>query len=199
MSFSRDGAATRAIRVLIADDHGVIRAGLSQLLDDAEDIDVIAKAGGGHDAVRLCQAVRPDVILMDLSMPDLDGIAATRAIMATVPESRIVILTSFCGREQTLEALDAGAIGFMLKDAEPEALLRGVRAAARGESPLAPRAARHVITRQRTSKPAASLTVREQEVLGLVAQGLPNKVIARRLSITENTVKNHATHIFQAL
>jgi DNA-binding NarL/FixJ family response regulator len=187
------------IRVLIAEDHGVVRAGLAQLLSAPDDLEVVAAAGGGREAVEMARAERPDVVLMDLSMPDMDGVAATRAIAAAAPEARVVMLTSFSDRARIMDALDAGAIGYMLKDAEPEEIYRGVRAAARGESPLDPKAAQALIAARATRPPEVELTDRERDVLALIAEGRANKVIARRLGISEKTVKNHVTRILQAL
>ncbi|HEY6760010.1 MAG TPA: response regulator transcription factor [Baekduia sp.] len=197
------------IRVVIADDHGLVRAGLAQLVGGADDIEVVAVAGGGREAIEVIARTRPDVVLMDLSMPDLDGIAATRAARRRAPETNVVILTSFSDRDRIVEALDAGAVGYLLKDAEPEELLRGIRAAARGESPLAPKAAAELIAGRRadaggepTQRPASvavDLTAREREILSLLAEGRSNKVIARRLDIAEQTVKNHLSRIFQTL
>jgi DNA-binding NarL/FixJ family response regulator len=184
---------------MIAEDHGVVRAGLEQLLSAPEDLEVVAAAAGGREAVELARSERPDVVLMDLSMPDMDGIAATRAIGDEVPEARVVMLTSFSDRARIMDALDAGAIGYMLKDAEPDELYRGVRAAARGESPLAPKAAQALIAARTSRPPDVELTEREREVLALLAEGRANKVIARRLEISEKTVKNHVTRILQAL
>jgi DNA-binding NarL/FixJ family response regulator len=187
------------IRVLIADDHAVVRAGLEQLLESAADITVVGTAADGEQAVSLAQEHHPDVALMDLSMPGVGGIEATRRIRALEPAVHVVVLTSFSDRERILEALDAGALGYLLKDAEPDELLRGIRAAARGEAPLAPKAALTLIT-ERTGPPEAhSLTAREREVLSLVGQGLPNKLIARQLSISEKTVKSHLTSVFQRI
>jgi DNA-binding NarL/FixJ family response regulator len=187
------------IRVLLADDHGLVRAGLEQLLNNADDIDVVASATGGREAVELAERWNPDVVLMDLSMPDLDGIAATRQILARAPSTHIVVLTSFSDRDRILAALDAGAIGYLLKDVEPDELCRGVRAASRGESPLTPKAAQQLVAARRRAAPHEQLTEREQQVLGLVAKGTPNKVIAQRLNIAEKTVKNHISRIFQTL
>jgi DNA-binding NarL/FixJ family response regulator len=187
------------IRVLIADDHGLVRAGLEQLLGTASDIEVAGAADGGRAAVELAGSTRPDVVLMDLSMPDLDGIAATRELLRRAPEANVVVLTSFSDRERILDALDAGAIGYLLKDAEPEELLRGIRAAARGESPLAPKAAQQLLASRRRPSASEQLTDREREILGLLAEGEPNKIIARRLDIAEKTVKNHVSSIFQTL
>jgi DNA-binding NarL/FixJ family response regulator len=189
------------IRVLIADDHGVVRAGLSRLVGAPEDMEVVATAGGGTEAVEAIGRERPDVVLMDLSMPGLDGIAATRAALARAPGTRVVMLTSFSDRERIVEAIDAGAVGYLLKDAEPEELLAGIRAAARGESPLAPKAAAELLSGRRDPVPSPdpALTAREREILALLGQGRSNKVIARELEIAEQTVKNHLSRIFQAL
>jgi DNA-binding NarL/FixJ family response regulator len=187
------------IRVLIVEDHGVVRAGLAQLLSAPDDLEVVAAAGGGQEALELARAERPDVVLMDLSMPEMDGVAATRAIAAEVPEARVVMLTSFSDRARIMDALDAGAIGYLLKDAEPDEIYRGVRAAARGESPLDPKAAQALIAARATRRPDVELTDRERDVLALIAEGRANKVIARRLGISEKTVKNHVTRILQAL
>jgi DNA-binding NarL/FixJ family response regulator len=152
--------------------------------------------GSGEQAVAVSLAARPDVVLMDVSMPDMDGIEATRRLLEVRPEARVVMLTSFADHERVMEALDSGAIGYLLKDAESDELLRGVRAAARGESPLSPRAARALITERRGQRPFQELTSRELDVLRLVARGLSNKQIAWRLAISEKTVKAHMTSIF---
>jgi len=187
------------IRVLVADDHGLVRAGLEQLLSGADDIEVVGTAAGGREAIERAGEHAPDVVLMDLSMPDLDGIAATREVLERCPDCQVVVLTSFSDRDRIVAALDAGAIGYLLKDAEPEELLRGIRAAARGESPLDPKAARALITGRRTPAPRDQLTDREREILMLIAAGTPNKVIARKLEIAEKTVKNHVTRIFETI
>jgi DNA-binding NarL/FixJ family response regulator len=188
------------IRIVIADDHGVVRAGLSQLVGAPADMEVVAAVGGGVEAVEAIAETRPDVVLMDLSMPDLDGISATRRALERAPGTNVVMLTSFADRERIVEAIEAGAVGYLLKDAEPEELLRGIRAAARGESPLAPKAAAQLISGRRgPAPPSADLTAREREILGLLGKGRSNKVIARELDIAEQTVKNHLSRIFQAL
>ncbi|OGO58961.1 MAG: DNA-binding response regulator [Chloroflexi bacterium RBG_16_72_14] len=186
-----------AIRVVVADDHAIVLASISRWLEASGEVEVVATAGDGLIAVQAVERTRPDVVLMDLSMPRLDGAAATRRILAANPGARVVILTSFAGRERVLDALDAGAIGYLLKDGEPEEVLRGVIAAASGEAPLAPRVARVVLDARRT--PAPGLSEREREVLSEVATGRSNKEIAWRLGITEKTVKTHLTRIFERL
>jgi DNA-binding NarL/FixJ family response regulator len=188
------------IRVLLVDDHELVRAGLSELLSSAEDIEVVATAAGGEQAVEAVAAEHPDVVLMDLSMPGVDGIEATRRITEADSAARVVVLTSFSETPQVLGALDAGAVGYLLKDAAPEELRSGVRAAARGESPLSPKAAQALVaSRAGRREPEVELSPREREVLGCVAKGLPNKLIARRLEISEKTVKAHLTSIFQQI
>jgi len=187
------------IRLLLVDDHQLVRAGLRQLLSSTADVEVVAEASGGAEAVASASEVRPDVVLMDLSMPGMDGIEATRRIVEADAAPAVLVLTSFSDRDRVLDALDAGAVGYLLKDAAPEELLRGIRAAARGDSPLDPRVARAVLDQRSRARPAVELTTREREVLSLVATGLANKQIARRLGITEKTVKTHMTSIFSTL
>ena len=187
------------IRVLLAEDHAVVRAGLAQLLDRAGDIEVVGAAADGAEAVELTGAHAPDVILMDLSMPVMDGIEATKRILQSDPEARVVVLTSMTDRERILGALDAGALGYLLKDADPEELFRGIRAAAQGDAPLDPRAARELLTARTSDRPDTGLTERERAVLALVGNGMPNKVIALRLGISEKTVKAHLTRVYQQI
>lgn len=188
------------IRLLLAEDHPVVREGLERLLANEDDIELVGAVGNGEEAVALAREIRPDVVLMDLSMPVMDGIDATGQIVrAHDGEVRVVVLTSFSAREEIMAALDAGASGYLLKDAEPRELIAGVRAAARGEAPLAPKAAAAVLASRAEERPSESLSDREQDVLRLVAQGLPNKRIARELGISEKTVKAHLTHIFQRI
>jgi DNA-binding NarL/FixJ family response regulator len=186
------------IRVVLAEDHAVVRAGVEGLLANAEDIEVVGAAADGEEAVALATELGPDVVLIDLSMPRLDGIEATKRILAEKPETRVVVLTAFSDRDRILGALDAGALGYLLKDAVPEELLGAIRAAARGEAPLAPKAASEVLA-ARAAHRDADLTEREREVLALVAEGLPNKLIARRLEISEKTVKAHLTRVFERI
>jgi len=186
-------------RVMIVDDHALVRAGLTELLEGDESIQVVGSAASGEEALGVVARQAPDVVLMDLSMPGMGGAAATRKLLATGTDARVVVLTSLSARERILDALDAGAIGYLLKDAEPDELIRGVHAAARGESPLSPKAASQVLAARNERRPAAELSTREREVLELVGQGLPNKLIARRLEISEKTVKAHLTQVFGQL
>jgi DNA-binding NarL/FixJ family response regulator len=187
------------IRVIIVDDHPLVRAGIAQLLESTDDIEVVGQASDGEEGIAAVAELEPDLVLMDLSMQGMDGRTATRRIREAHPKVRVVVLSSYAERADVLEALDAGAAGYLLKDAPPGDLLAGVRSAARDESPLAPRVAREVLTAWRGSRKAGELTSRELDVLVLLADGLPNKVIARRLGIAEKTVKAHVTQIFQAL
>jgi DNA-binding NarL/FixJ family response regulator len=182
------------IRVLIVDDHAVVRHGLNELLDAAPNIEVVGTAVDGPTSVSLANDASPDVVLMDLSMPGTDGVDATRQILAARPETRVVILTAFSEQRRILEALDAGAVGYLLKDAAPDELIRGVSAAAAGESPFSPRAAAALVAShaQRQNR----LTAREREVLKLLAHGFANKAIARSLGVSEKTVKAHLTSAF---
>lgn len=191
--------AAASIRVLIADDHALVRSGLEGLLGAADGIVVAGSAQDGPQAVARTLELRPDVVLMDLSMPGGGGIEATREITSLAPGVRVVVLTSFADRERIIEAVDAGAVGYLLKDTEPDELLRGVRAAARGEAPFAPKAAVALLRDRAGERSEPGLTTREREVLALVAEGLPNKLIARQLEISEKTVKAHLTSVFQAI
>ena len=182
---------------MIVDDHAMLRAGLEQLLGGEPDLEVVGKAASGSEAITLVRDLRPDVVLMDLQMPGVDGVSATREIVGE-ELADVLVLTSYSDAERIVGALDAGALGYLLKDAEPDEVLRGIRAVARGESPIDPKAARELLgARRTTSTAAADLTPRESEVLALVRQGLANKQIARRLGISERTVKAHRTSTFQ--
>ena len=187
------------IRVVIADDHAVVRRGLVQLFGGTEDIEIVAAAAGGTEAVTLVDGHRPDLVIMDLSMPGMDGVEATRAIRANHPELPVVILTSFSERERILDAIDAGAVGYLLKDADPDELLRGVRAAATGDAPFSPRAAKALLAFGDRRRNGDGLTARERQILALVGHGMTNQAIARQLSISLKTVKAHLSNIFQRI
>jgi DNA-binding NarL/FixJ family response regulator len=187
------------IRVVLADDHGVIRDGLGRLIAALDDIELVGVASDGVEAVQRAAELAPDVVLMDLDMPRLDGIEATRQVLADHPQTAVLVLTSFSDRPRILGAIEAGACGYLLKDVAADEVAEGIRAAARGESPIDPRAARTLVTAQAQPDPGEQLSGREAEVLALLVEGLPNKLIARRLEISEKTVKTHLTSIFRAL
>jgi DNA-binding NarL/FixJ family response regulator len=187
------------IRVVIADDHRVVRSGLEQLLGTFDDVEIVGVAAAGEEAVERCTAERPDVALVDLEMPGMDGVEATRRIRSVSPGTSVVAFTSFSDRERIVGALDAGAVGYLLKDVEPAALHDAILAAARGEAPLDPKAAAELLAERAAGAPSERLSGREREVLVLVAEGSANKQIARRLGISEKTVKGHLTNIFHAL
>ncbi|WP_207208347.1 response regulator [Nocardioides glacieisoli] len=197
---------TRMIRVVLADDHAVVRRGLAGLLESTDDLEVVGVAKDGSEAVALVLEHRPDVAVMDLQMPVLDGVEATRAIVEAQTGTEVLVLTSFSDHARIDAAIEAGAVGYLLKDAEPDTLLDGIRAVARGESPLDPRAARRLLSRatgageqQAPSWASSGLSPREVEVLRLVVEGLLNKQIAGRLGITERTVKAHLTSAYQRI
>jgi DNA-binding NarL/FixJ family response regulator len=187
--------------VLLVDDHRLVRAGLVALLQTAADLAVIGQAADGEQALLLARELRPDVVLMDLSMPVLDGVQATRRLLRDQPATRVVVLTSFLDTARVNEALSAGAVGYLLKDCDPEDLIAGVRAAAQGHAPLDPRVTRALLPGATITPgpPADVLSSREAQVLTLVAEGLPNKQIARVLAISGNTVKVHLTSIYRTL
>jgi DNA-binding NarL/FixJ family response regulator len=188
------------IRVLLVDDHRLVRTGLASLIEAAPDMTVVGVASDGAEAVEVAAASRPDVVLMDLSMPMMSGIEATRRIVDADTARYVLVLTSFSDRDRVMDALAAGAVGYLLKDSDHEELLRGIRAAAAGDSPLDPRVAREVLrATARIPSVRVGLTQREREVLRLVAEGLANKQIAARLGITERTVKAHLGSAFSRI
>jgi two-component system, NarL family, response regulator LiaR len=194
--------ADAPIRVLVADDHAVVREGLRTFLSLQEGIEVVGEAGDGEAAVREAEIRRPDVILMDLVMPRLDGVGAMRELRRRMPECRVIVLTSYAQDDRLLPAIQAGAAGYLLKDAEPREIARAVRAAHAGEALLAPAiAARLVaaIAQPAGARPTQRLTPREREVLSLIGRGLPNKRIARELGVSEKTVKTHVGHVLAKL
>ncbi len=187
------------IRLLIVDDHSVVRRGLETLLGTFADIEIVGTAADGNEAVQLAAECHPDIILMDLSMPNLDGFEATRQILAANPKIRIVALTSFSEQRKVFDAISSGAIGYLLKDSTPAELVDGVRAAFAGESPLDPKAARVLIEGQRNPVVVPTLSPREWEVARVLSEGLTNKAIGKQLGISERTVKAHLTAIFSKL
>jgi|RhiMetdeSRZDD1v2_1073273.scaffolds.fasta_scaffold226579_3 DNA-binding NarL/FixJ family response regulator len=187
------------IRVAVADDHGVLRDGLAGVIGAQPDMELVATAADGEEAIAMCRSTTPDVVLMDLEMPVIDGIEATRAILADVPKTAVLVLTSFSDRRRITSALDAGAVGYLLKDASADEVVRGIRTAAEGGSPLDPRAARSLLEANNAPDPLAGLSPRERDVFSLLLDGMPNKLIARRLEISEKTVKSHLTSIFRQL
>lgn len=191
--------APARIRVMVVDDHAIVRQGISDVLGSDEDIEIVALAKSGEEAISLAAELHPDVALMDLSMPGVGGIEATRRTIEASPGVRVVMLTSFAEPQHVNAALDAGAVGYLLKDAEPDELVRGVKAASRGEAPFSPRAAGALLSRRSERREIEDLTPREREVLDLVGQGLANKQISRRLGIKEKTVKAHLSNVFQRI
>jgi DNA-binding NarL/FixJ family response regulator len=201
------------IRVLLADDQDIIRTGLTIILNHQADIEVVGQAADGVEAVELAQKLQPDVILMDIKMPRLNGIQATRQIMAALPKTQIIILTTYDTDDWVFDGIRAGAIGYLLKDATSDNLADAVRGALRGESQIDPTVARkvlrefqHVTTIRQATLPSApaeepleKLTDREEEILKLLAAGLSNKEIAQQLSLSEGTVKNHISAILAKL
>ena len=187
------------IDVLVVDDHALMRAGLRGLIAGAEDMRVVGMAADGTQALAAIAETEPDVVLMDLSMPGMDGVTATRRISEAHRDVAVLVLTSYSDQQRVLEAMDAGAIGYVLKDTDPVHLLAAIRSAARGDSPLDPRVARTILHTRRVAAPAGELTDREEEVLTLVGQGMANKQIARALGIREGTVKAHLTSVFQRI
>jgi DNA-binding NarL/FixJ family response regulator len=185
------------MRVLLVDDHAVVRHGLANLLT-AAGVEVVGSLEDGAEAEKAVLDLEPDLVLMDLSMPVMDGIEATRAVLAARPGTKVIILTSFAEHARLHAALEAGAVGYLLKDAEPDDIIRALRDAAAGGVPLSPRAAAALLPENRPTSNATldALTPRERDVLALVASGLPNKSIARRLEISEKTVKAHLTRVF---
>jgi DNA-binding NarL/FixJ family response regulator len=187
------------IRVVIADDHGVVRDGLAGVIGAQPDLVVVATAENGAQAVEVCRSSAPDVVLMDLEMPVLDGIEATRIVREERPEVAVLVLTSFSDARRITAALAVGASGYLLKDTSAEDVVRGIRAAAAGDAPLHPRAARVLLEAKDAPDPLAGISPREREVFALLLDGLPNKLIAQRLGISEKTVKTHLTSIFRRI
>ncbi|MDH6181975.1 DNA-binding NarL/FixJ family response regulator [Microbacteriaceae bacterium SG_E_30_P1] len=185
------------IRVLVVDDHPIVRAGIVSLLDSADDIDVIGEAADGLEAVTLAATLEPDLVLMDLRMPELDGDEATSRILAAQPGVRVIVLTTYESDASILTAIEAGASGYLLKAAPPEEIVAGIRSVARGDVALAPSIAASLV--RGMSRPTVTLSARETEVLRHVADGRSNREIAAQLHLSEATVKTHLIHAFEKL
>jgi two-component system, NarL family, response regulator LiaR len=190
----------QTLRVMLVDDHNVVRSGLAAFLNAYEDLELVGEAMNGLEALNLCHRKKPDVILMDLMMPEMDGIAATRAILADYPEIKIIAMTSFEDEELVQGVLAAGAISYLLKNVTSDELVKAIREAASGRSTLSPEAARVLVQATRpTKQPSYDLTEREMEVLNLVVQGQSNQQIAETLVVSLATVKAHISSILSKL
>ncbi|MFN2627795.1 MAG: response regulator [Gaiellaceae bacterium] len=189
------------IRMLIVDDHAVVREGLRTFLELQDGLEIVGEASGGEEAIAETERLRPDVVLMDLAMPGLDGIEAMRALRVRVPSARVIILTSFLEDDRLLPALRAGAAGYLLKNVQPQELTRAIRAAVAGETLIDPAVAARLVDVLAGDRSAEQpeLTPREREVLGLVGRGFANKRIALELGIAEKTVKTHVGHVLAKL
>ncbi len=191
---------TTPIRVMLVDDHAVVRSGLAAFLTAFDDLELVAEAGGGEEAVRLCDEAKPDVVLMDLVMPGMDGAASTKAIREKCPHIQVIALTSFKEKDLVESALKAGAIGYLLKNVSADELVDAIRAAVAGRPTLAPEAAQALIQAARAPQaPGHDLTERELEVLALMVEGLNNPDIAERMVVSRSTVKFHVSNVLSKL
>jgi NarL family two-component system response regulator LiaR len=188
------------IRVLLVDDHAMLRQGLATFLKVYDDLELAGEAAGGEEAIQLCAQLAPDVVLMDMVMPDMDGVTATRAIRQKYPEVQVVALTSFKDEELVQDALQAGAIGYLLKDVSADTLARAIRAAHAGRGTLSPEAAQALAhAAAQPPAPGRDLTDRERDVLALLVEGLNNTQIAQELVVSPSTIKSHVSHILAKL
>jgi DNA-binding NarL/FixJ family response regulator len=187
------------IRILLADDHGMVRQGLRMFLGLDPELEVVGEASNGEEAVRMARHLRPDVVVMDLVMPGMDGVAATKVIRDDLPETEVLALTSVLEDALVVGAVRAGAIGYLLKDLQGDELCRAIKAAAAGQVQLAPQAAARLMQEISSPERPETLTERENEVLRLLSQGLSNKEIAQHLALGEKTIKTHVSHILAKL
>jgi NarL family two-component system response regulator LiaR len=195
-------AKEKPIRVLLVDDHAVVRSGLSAFLLSYDDLELAGEAGSGEEAVKICSELKPDVVLMDLSMPGIGGVEATKAVLTKCPGARVIVLTSFKEKDMVEGALKAGALSYLLKNVSAEELAAAIRGAVAGRPSLSPEAAQvliHEITTPAGQPSGADLTNSEREVLALMVEGLSNKEIAERLSVSQSTVKFHVSNILSKL
>jgi NarL family two-component system response regulator LiaR len=195
-------AEKKPIRVLLVDDHAVVRSGLSAFLLAFDDLELAGEAGSGEDAVKVCSDLKPDVVLMDLSMPGMGGVEATKQVLAKCPGSRVIVLTSFKEKDMVEGALKAGALSYLLKNVSADELASAIRGAVAGRPSLSPEAAQVLIrefTTPEGQKSGADLTQSEREVLALMVEGLSNKEIAERLTVSQSTVKFHVSNILSKL
>jgi NarL family two-component system response regulator LiaR len=188
-----------AIRVLVVDDHAVVREGLRTYLALQDGLEVVGEAGDGEEAIREAERLRPDVVLMDLVMPRLDGTGAMRELRRRLPATRVIVLTSYADDDRLLPAIQAGAAGYLLKNAQPAEVARAVRSAHAGEALLDPSVAARLVEHLSRRPLPDRLTPREHQVLELICRGLPNKLIARELGVSEKTVKTHVGHVLAKL